>query len=611
MEQEQPTSNWSDRIARAAAWVIPIASMLMLPGIALFYHRWNVHFFSAGSVVLLALGFLLLVPDRLTRVFRGMSPVLQGAFGVLTLISLWHIFRHSGTYRLADIGFTLLYVVMPLYGLVFRQELCRSLPWLFSGFWCLNVIACMIQRFVYKQLFFGIPSNINWNAALTFLTGAVFLWFILTGIRRKQIRIAAALVVAGISLWILAETLCRALIPGILLAVLVYVALRIPAGKWKRVFRYGVLFCILLGVLAAVKVITHPGMKEKLLQDERVFLSLAVPDLIKTAPVLGVGTPSFEQEFLPFFRGEKVYYDLRHISDRIDHPHNDILFTIAGYGIVGFLCIYLIFGSALFSFYRKYEEEECLPRLLGFLFIVLLCHAQFDLVFFHIPTATLALMLPGMMLAPSLRENTAALPRNACLAVRSSGGLVFAVAVFAALMELYSSHMIWLGQGELMRYGAGAPSAWKYYHRAYNTPQASPFTLFTVLSDYLWTDQTRAVDFLKVVEKLDRTPIPDYAHVNCTRARALEYLGRMEEAEKYYLREAELYPFHVIPYLNLLEFYRKTNRRPQYQYVEKCLIEVMQKRNLDFRDLQIIVNNPQYDVRPWDIPAHLRTPKQP
>jgi hypothetical protein len=80
----------------------------------------------------------------------------------------------------------------------------------------------------------------------------------------------------------------------------------------------------------------------------------------------------------------------------------------------------------------------------------------------------------------------------------------------------------------------------------------------------------------------------------------------LKSAEKYYIREAELYPLHVIPYMRLLQFYQKLRNVHNFRVVEKMLEEVMKKRALTLVDLEIIRQYPEFDTRPWDIPEELR-----
>ena len=81
-------------------------------------------------------------------------------------------------------------------------------------------------------------------------------------------------------------------------------------------------------------------------------------------------------------------------------------------------------------------------------------------------------------------------------------------------------------------------------------------------------------------------------------------------AEKYYIREAELYPLHVIPYMRLLYFYQKMRNVHNFRVVEKMLEEVLKKRSLTLVDLEIIRQYPEYDTRPWEIPGELRAKVQ-
>ena len=612
MLQEEQESVFLQRLATVFAFLVPAAAMLQLPGITFFAHFWNVHFFSIGSITFLALGAICCFPGRLKQICKTLPRWIIGAFAILTAISLWQIFRHWGNYLLSDIGFTLAYTVLPLYGLVFRKELIRHLPLQLTIFWGLNLIACIIQKYYYRQILFGIPSNINWNAAFTLFSGVGALYYFWS-IRKKWLVFSRIMMGAVFlfSIIIFAKTYCRALIPGLAATVLVAFFLYVKNAKWKRICSIILLLGMAAGTIWFAHFSANKDNRAKLLQDDRVYLAVTVPGMIADAPLFGHGTPSFEQAFLPYYR-QDAFFSLKHVPDRIDHPHNDILFVAAGYGLTGLLCVYGIFFFALFIAFRRYHDEtNGYGKLVLFSFILVLIHSQLDLIFFQLPTAFFALILPGILLdTGSKTENTVNPPVPYAPLWQWGGALILCLGFTVASLELYSSHMLWKARGALMKYGPEHPDVWKYYERAYQTPQASPFTLFSVAADYLWGNGRRPADFLKICEKLDRTAIQDYAHINCTRGIAYQQLGKFKEAEKCYIREAELYPLQVIPYMRLLQFYREIRNVHNFRVVEKMLLEVIQKRSLTPIDLEIIRLYPQYDTRPWDITPELRAQMQ-
>ena len=615
MEKDQLSSyvesTFQQRLAKFFAFLLPAAAMLQLPGITFFAHFWNVHFFSTGSITFLALGAICCFPARLKQLCRTLPRWLVGAFGILIAISLWQIFRHWNHYLLADMGFTLMYAVLPLFGMVFRKELIRDLPMQMTAFWGLNFIANLLQIYYYKTLPFGIPSNINWNAAWILFSGAGTVYWIYSALKKQKVMAGClTALISAISFWLIFQCSCRALIPGLTGAVILALLIYLPSAKWKRAVGIMILASLAVGAVAFYKYAQNPETRKKILVDDRVFLAVTTPDMIMAAPMFGHGTPSFEQQFLPYYRQDAFFF-LKHAPDRIDHPHNDILFVAAGYGLLGLLCIYGIIFYAIYTAYRNYHnEKENYAKILLFCFTILLIHAQVDLVFFHLPTAFFALILPGILLGTG-KDSGQDLPAVPFAPVWQWGGaLILCLGFTVAALELYSSHMLWKARKVRMEHGDNHPDVWNCYERAYQTPQASPFTLFSVVSDYLWGNGRRPADFLKVCEKLDRTAIPDYAHINCPRGIAHEQLGDLKSAEKYYIREAELYPLHVIPYMRLLYFYQKTRNVHNFRVVEKMLEEIMKKRALTLVDLEIIRQYPGYDTRPWEIPAELRAKVQ-
>jgi hypothetical protein len=312
------------------------------------------------------LGAICCFPARLKQLCRTLPRWLVGAFGILIAISLWQIFRHWNHYLLADMGFTLMYAVLPLFGLVFRKELIRYLPVQMTAFWGLNLIANLLQIYYYKTLPFGIPSNINWNAALILFSGAGAVYWIYSVLKKQKVMAGClTALISAISFWLIFQCSCRALIPGLTGAVILALLIYLPSAKWKRAVGLMILASLAVGAVAFYKYAKNPETRKKILVDDRVFLAVTTPDMIMAAPMFGHGTPSFEQQFLPYYRQDAFFF-LKHAPDRIDHPHNDILFVAAGYGLLGLLCIYGIIFYAIYTAYRNYHnEKENYAKILG------------------------------------------------------------------------------------------------------------------------------------------------------------------------------------------------------------------------------------------------------
>ena len=578
---------------RIAAVLLLVCACLMLPGPLFSIHSWNAHWFSPGSVILLAAGVLCCMPDRTLSALRTLPPRLLAPGLILMLTALYHAFRHAFSYSVEDLGFSFLYTVVPFFGLVFRRELLSLLPPFMTAVWLLNFISsltCALQG----RTVAGFTSNINWNAALTFFSGALALYWIFTGPFRKKWKVAAALPVAAGSLWIFFVTGCRALPLAVGLTVPVFLYGKLPEGKPRRLFRLILVLLLLCAAGGGFLAAKNPSVMQRLRTSDRFYFYTTVPEMILRAPCFGYGLPSFEQEYLPYKKAD--YYLLEHCAVRTNHPHNDLLFLASGCGIAGAVCFLLLLACSLIPFYRHAEKSlRSLPYLLFLLFLILLIHAQLDLIFFHIPLCFFALLIPGILAGndemPPHLSPVRPFPRiflRLC-GVFFCGTALFAVAVTAA-------------ESELLRQAQSAPSPEKT-QRAFDLlmklPRMTPRPLYQLLFvSPEWT--VRNPDkVLAAVSVIRKTAIPDYAHLNLIEAQALTALGRYAEAERAFLRECAIYPLQVMPLLMLREMYRTAASPEGVGYAEARLREIMRLRGFDEDDVRFIMRHPDYDLHPW------------
>ena len=598
------------RMTLFMAALIPCCAMLMLPGFTFGFIDWNVRFFSTGSVVLMAAACLCFVPDRLSAVVKALPVCARAALGILFGIGLYHMVRHLGTYQIQDMGICFLYTVLPFFGMVFRRELLKLLPWLFSLFWGLNLMTTVIQNPTFRMHASGggIPANFNWNASFTLITGAAALLLIFTRIRSVRIRILAAALVILPSLGV--EFVCssRAMILAVAVALLVFLWLRMKSPRAKACFRIGIILLFALLAFGVLSVLRSDRGKRFLAEDDRVFFAATVPDMILHAPVFGHGAPSFEQEYLPWRNAG--FFQLPYATDRVDHPHNDLLFAAAGYGIAGLICwLILCFTPVIRLVQGKTESFGPFSKLLFFFFLVLLIHAQLDLIFFHIPLAAFSMLILGILwgeLHPPEKETTAAAVSFFHLRrlIPACAGAVLAFCgLFSALANLTVYQLIRLGKEEMLRAGEVTPAASGYLLSATKIPQAPPHALSSAAAESLRDGVFRPKIILSACEAMKRTPVSDYGHMNLIRARALEQENRLAEAETYYLRENELFPLEILPLIHLMRVYFKMKDREKFFEAQRAIGELLPRKGLNESDIPIIIRNPFYDMRPWDIPG--------
>ena len=138
---------------------------------------------------------------------------------------------------------------------------------------------------------------------------------------------------------------------------------------------------------------------------------------------------------------------------------------------------------------------------------------------------------------------------------------------------------------------------------ATKVPQAPPHALTKASARSYADGKFRSQVILSAFEAMKKTPIPDYGHMNLLEARALEEEGRLAESELCYLRENELFPLEVLPLMHLSRVYLRTGDMVKFEEAQRAIRELMDRKGIDEHDIQLIIEHPEYDMRPWEIPG--------
>ena len=165
-----PNEESNARCMKSAAVFICLAVLLVCPGMLFCVPSWSFRFFETGTIVLVTAGAALFFPQRVMAVYDHLPRGLVIAAGVLLGIGVWHGLRHSGQYSAVETGELFLTVAIPFAVCVFARELKRLLPWYLTLFWLIDIVLGFIQYYGLHWFLFGLPGNINWNAAFLAVT---------------------------------------------------------------------------------------------------------------------------------------------------------------------------------------------------------------------------------------------------------------------------------------------------------------------------------------------------------------------------------------------------------------------------------------------------------
>jgi O-antigen ligase len=644
-----PNEETTTRSAMTAAVFFFAAVLLVCPGMLLCVPSWSFRFFETGTIVLVTAGTALLFSQRVMAVYDHLPRGLLIAGGILLGIGVWHGLRHAGQYSAAETGELFLSVAVPFCVCVFAREFKRLLPWYLTLFWLIDVVLGFVQYYGLHWFLFGLPGNINWNAALLAVTAP---FAILTAWKwcpseenwsvNSLWRIGTFLLVTGVTIWQIVLTDSRGTLLGIAAAGLLWVFLKL-GHRARRLILFAVLALAIVGSIWFVFFASHERILENLSRDERVFLANTTMSMIAEQPEIGFGAPSFEQEYLAFRRPE--FFSMRHSAVRIDHPHNHLLYIAASFGILGLLCwLYLLLEPMFFAaksiagetwvltdenlgpnLVAAYEFRDCglddETRLSLLCLVGLLVHAQFDLVLFRWPTNLLAMIFLGLLIheregapAPFWRppvflrrfrweflkklersrppeQRTGRLIRPALFAL---GIVLLGTGLFFAFANLAAESLAWHADNVALE--GRHDDAARLYLMAASMPGSSLPLKSRALNHASLHDTAHASRYYAMFAA---SSTPDFGYVNDYFARACVIGRHPADAVPFLKRAMELRPRSILPLLMLMDVCERLGSRGAVDAVQERLDRLMEYRHLGPEDLETILNNQELDLHTW------------
>ena len=620
-----PNEETTTRSAMTAAVFIFLAALLVCPGMLLCMPSWSIRFFETGTIVLAAAGAALLFPQRVMAVYDHLPRGLIIAAGILFGIGVWHGIRHAGQYSATETGELFLSAVLPFCVCVFARELKRLLPWYLALFWLIDVVLGFIQYYGLHWFLFGIPGNINWNAALLAVTAP---FAILTAWKgcpsewnrsaNSLLRIGSGLLILSVTIWQISLTDSRGTILGISAAGVLWGILKL-GHRGRRIILFAVLALAIVGSVWFAFFIPHDHILENLSRDERVFLANTTMNMIAEQPEIGFGAPSFEQEYLRFRRPE--FFSMRHSAVRIDHPHNHLLYIAASFGILGLFCWLYLMLEPMFFAAKRFDGLDTETKFSMLCLAGLLVHAQFDLVLFRWPTNLLAMFFLGFLLheregtpAPFWKppailrrfrweflkklersrppeQRTGHLIRPALI---TFGLVLLGVALFTAFSNLAAESLAWHADNLANRNRHDDAS--RFYLMAASMPGSGLQLKSRALLHASLYDTAHAARYYAMFAA---GSTPDYGYVNDYFARACVIGGHPADAVPFLKRAMTLRPRSVLPLLMLADVYERIGSRGAADAVREHLEQLMAYRHLGEDDLQIIFDNQELDLHTW------------
>ncbi len=586
---------------RAACQLIPAG--LLLAGLLFAYPlalgRWAIGqlpfwgeapFCGKLELALLAAAVCLFYLDRLKRLFAAdrMSRWWALAAGIACVMAIgrWLLFDTS-LLRLSEAGF---YLLLPLAGAAAAPELRRLLP----GFFALSGVLTLLT--LWRELSLGLPptgivGNWNWNNTLLAISAAGSVLLFSHGRKAVAFAIAAAGIV--VLLW-------SQFLPGYtsFATLLAFAGSCLGLPLWRRCparFRSAAALLLLVaaGGVFLLAVLNFQG-------DTRLELWRATLELIRRSPLTGVGPGEFEFA-IPGPLADTGYYLTRFAADRQPHPHNELLFLWAQFGLPGFLAALLLFALALRGIGRLRLSDTGILIPAG-IFLMLLFHGQFDVLLSEPLTGGIFLLLAGFCWRNGTPHRRIEKPLSAIGGWRL-GAAAF-LALFAAIagldqfyggMELRAARAA-RADGDLA--GAEHHLVNAFQHRL--TAEKIYFASGLALFDR--KDPERTLELLKLYPENLRQPF--YSHSLGRAARAHAVLGNREAARESFRKEQEHYPLSIHNALLTCQFLARQGHPDELKTAEERLERLMKLKRVSAAELPLLLRRQILDDTPAELEAY-------
>ncbi len=422
---------------------------------------------------------------------------------------------------------------------------------------------------------YGFFGNWNWSATLTVaaLPATVALFY------RGRHRLLISGAAIGLFLILItfrdAETLPR----GTILALLVTLPLAWKLTQEKPDRRY--IMAIGVPALLIILVAAAIFLGGAAILDYRIQLYRGTCRLIGDHWLFGCGAERYEEligVYLP-----RLYHFVRFTAERHTHPHNEVLYMLISYGVLGAVFLFAALGRAA----KNFAAEKSAEAYLLWVVLLLFFHGQLDVLLAEPAIGALFWVTLGALGTPD--EVAAPTPKPAKI-----------VAVFLALFF----------------YIAAFRTGFATWH--FRAAKLTPTEAETRLEISLKTQVRRESLYLLAVEKFNRGDLAGaeaelkrlhrisplgYVHSYGLLARILAARGERGEAAFAFGVEDRRFPYSALNAYYYWIFCREIGAVPEQQEAAKQhLLNCLKLRKLSEADLpEFILRHSEWDDLPLEL----------
>ena len=587
--------------------------------------------FSIESISALSITLLLLKKDILAYLFK-FYPLPAIALAVVFGIELVH-FIQIDNYTLRDFFFSITLFVIPLAIFAYGTAVKSIIAYYLSLFWIINIIHCF-EQIIGNANCTGIAGNRNWNASLIIATAPFVIYLIYKWVSGKNVGLRINLFISSIpgliSLYFIYLCDSRGAWLSLIVVFLIVCIVYLPCHKYRMLLRFGIYSILLLTLLVLFE--GHP-LAYYISTDIRFSLWHSTLRLFMDNPLFGVSCPSFESAYASY-RPIDYFLKSHYFAFRTTHPHNELLYILACFGIFGAGSWIILWVYPLVKLFGIFKKLDAIIKISLLSLSILVIHSMFDLILFQWPTIFIACILLGLLWQQCwpipqrhTQNTTILLNQGHGGQIKNSSELcdlqieegnnktkisiveIFKLAMLPFILAVSLSFSVFiLFSYQDFRYSSNLRNseiAFSYYKDPAKSlaylndsvnciPVPSSISHCGLVSSDIFKDNIMALHYF---DKLLNTSCPQIAHSNRHIAEALLKSSRKTEALAFLRKDSRNFPISIVTLYMEMTLENELGQKKEAEITAEKLFNALRHMGLTEKHIPLILENPYFENR--------------
>ncbi len=541
--------------------------------------RWFV--FEGVEISILScfcVGFSLLSMDRLNGFYQKYKKV---SFFILAWIalnilhfgiidgSIWNFFGGIGL------------VTIPLFIALYHQEFRKIFPYLMI-FLLISSIFFIIRDGFFGKFIYGLCGNLNWSATLLAISIPIIFYRTKNITNLKFIAIFEDIFVVAMVWWIF--TIPKGTILSIIISTIAIAI--ILSWKFLNYKRLSYIICAILILTTVGIMVFNQQLSEMLAQDIRVYLWENGLKVFLQNPIIGCGYNFYSSTASPLMAVE--YYLTRHAAELQTHPHNEIIYLFATFGVIALGYVWIILLCLIKGIKKTFKERHFLNIYSLFIVIVLIIHGMVDLAITSWPSNIIFFISIVLISCDDFEFEYK--NQNGLKVIKLLGFLVILSAIVGVFCNIKSSY--------LYRQSLITNNVNKKLQLLEESKNYRPMIKVYYDCAILYHQKGEIVNALKNLLAIKiNFNTENYLHNNLLMANVYNELNRPDLAIEYHKLEYENFPLSVTNLYLYAQTLKSAGKNAESAQIFKAMTDIMREKKMIMSDIPIILNNPILDLK--------------